>query len=350
MYRTSRDVNGDSIPEVVIGAPEEDGVSGLLAYHGQIHCHSGANGDHLWTKRYFATVSTRFGASLAAAGDVNGDGVEDVLAGAPWNDVGGLDAGAAFVMNGVHGGYLEQLYHDVQGDMLGSGVASAGDHDQDGTPDHLFGGEGGANSMGRVRLYSGSSMGVLQNFTGVGFLGRAGTLAGGVDASGDGVPDFLLSSPGGGFGPGKVTLWRASCNGGHQSYCTSTANSNGTFASIHIMGSESISMNAMTLEARHCPPGKAGIFYYGTAAVQVPFGDGFRCAGGSVSRLRPVVIVDPAGFAQLTPDFEAAPLGSGPGMVVAGDTRYFQYWFRDPAGPGGSGFNLTNGQQVTFCP
>lgn len=342
------DVDGDGIDEVVVGAPEEDGVSGVLAYHGQIHCLSGATGANIWTKRYFNTVSTRFGGALAAAGDVNGDGVEDVLAGAPWNDAGALDAGAVFVLNGVHGGYLEQLYHDVQGDLLGSGVASAGDVDQDGTPDHLFGAEGDGNSMGSVRLLSGASMNLIQEFAGIGFQGDAGTLSGGVDASGDGVSDFLIASPGG-FGPGRVQLWHAECNGSHQSFCTSAANSSGNFATIHALGSESISANDLMLEARRCPPGKPGMFFYGTTAVQVPFGDGYRCAGGSARRLNPVVVVDPAGFAQLQLDFTAFPLGSGSGMVEAGDTRYFQYWFRDPAGPGGSGFNLTNGQRVTFC-
>jgi hypothetical protein len=343
-------VDGDGIDEVVVGGPDEDGVSGMYAYSGQIHCLSGATGNSIWVKRYFATQSTRFGGSLAAAGDVNGDGVEDVLAGAPWNDSGAIDAGAAFVLSGVHGGFLEQLYHNVQGDLLGSDVASAGDVDQDGTPDHLIGAEGYSGSQGSVRLYSGASMNLLRLYTGVGFLGQADTLSGGVDATGDGVPDFLTSSPGGGFGPGRVELWRAPCNGGHQSSCSATANSSGMPASLHVSGTPSISMNTLSLEGRRCPANQAGVFFYGRTQVQFPFGDGYRCAGGNLYRLSPVVFADSLGFARLTLDFQAAPLGSGPGRVSAGDTRYFQFWFRDPNGAGGSGFNLTNGQAITFCP
>ena len=41
--------------------------------------------------------------------------------------------------------------------------------------------------------------------------------------------------------------------------------------------------------------------------------------------------------------------GQGAG-IVAGATVHFQGWYRDPAGPCGSGFNLTNGYSVVFVP
>jgi hypothetical protein len=42
---------------------------------------------------------------------------------------------------------------------------------------------------------------------------------------------------------------------------------------------------------------------------------------------------------------------SGPGVRVGfppGQTRYFQGWYRNPGGPCGTGFNLTNGLGITF--
>ena len=51
------------------------------------------------------------------------------------------------------------------------------------------------------------------------------------------------------------------------------------------------------------------------------------------------------GTAQRALDMTATPLNS----VQAGDTRYFQFWYRDP-GVIGAGYNLTDGLEITFCP
>ena len=75
----------------------------------------------------------------------------------------------------------------------------------------------------------------------------------------------------------------------------------------------------------------------------VPFGDGLRCVGRNMVRLG-VQTPDSAGSAIWGPD-----LGTS-GAWAAGDTRYFQVWYRDVAGPCGSGFNLTNGMEVLFLP
>jgi len=339
------DVDSDGVDDLIVGAPNEDGVSGLYAFHGQVYCLSGATGSTIWQKKYFSTESTAFGVAVAAAGDVNGDFVEDVLVGAPWNSSGASNAGAGFVLSGVHGGFLEQYYHDVPGDRFGSDVASAGDVDEDGVRDHLFGAVGNSSLLGKMHLFSGASMASIMEIDGGGYLGDPGTVSGGVDATGDGEPDFLITSP----STGVVELWGAGCHGGNVSFCTSNVNSSGLAASLHILGSVSITQNDMTVEARQCPPGKPGMFFYATHAVQLPFGDGFRCAGGPSTRLNPIVMVDSGGVARLALDLGVFPLGEGAGMVQFGDTRYFQYWFRDPMGPGGSGNNLTNGQGVTFC-
>jgi len=55
------------------------------------------------------------------------------------------------------------------------------------------------------------------------------------------------------------------------------------------------------------------------------------------------------GIATLPVDFNGAPIGSGPGQILAGDTRYFSFWFRDPGG-GPIGFNYTNGLVLMLCP
>ena len=46
---------------------------------------------------------------------------------------------------------------------------------------------------------------------------------------------------------------------------------------------------------------------------------------------------------------DGPPLGAGPHAVSGGAVRYFQFYFRDAHGPGGSGYNLSDGLKVTFC-
>ena len=60
-------------------------------------------------------------------------------------------------------------------------------------------------------------------------------------------------------------------------------------------------------------------------------------------RVNPVIQSDVFGCAELPIDLASRP------WITPDSTWYFQFWFRDPAGPGGTGFNLTDALGVTFC-
>jgi hypothetical protein len=135
-----------------------------------------------------------------------------------------------------------------------------------------------------------------------------------------------------------------------ETYCVSVANSSGSAAIITADGFPSLSSNSMTLRAAGAAQNTVGLYYYGPTQTQAPFGDGFRCVGGLINRLPPPLVSDGSGASQRQLDFTQSPFDSGPGMVLPGSTWNFQFWFRDPAGPGGTGFNLSDAVSIAFCP
>ena len=125
-------------------------------------------------------------------------------------------------------------------------------------------------------------------------------------------------------------------------YCVAAAHSEGPGAIMGLIGTASVADNNFTLEVNDAPANKSGIFYYGPNQIQTSFGDGFRCVGGATKRL-PIVTTDFVGYASFTLDLSTAP------NISAGANQNFQFWFRDPMGPGGNGFNTSDGLAVLFC-
>ena len=125
-------------------------------------------------------------------------------------------------------------------------------------------------------------------------------------------------------------------------YCTSTTNSLGEEATMSFTGSQSVSANDFNLRVALAATNKFGLFFYGPSQVQQPLGDGFRCVGGSIQRLT-LLQTDVFGTASQQVDLTGQPL------IQPGTTWNFQFWFRDPQGPGGTGSNLSDGLSVPFC-
>ncbi|MBJ02084.1 MAG: arylsulfotransferase (ASST) [Planctomycetes bacterium] len=128
-------------------------------------------------------------------------------------------------------------------------------------------------------------------------------------------------------------------------FCSTAPNSAGSGALIGSSGSTNISSNNLVLSVTSAPANTPGIFYFGTNQASAPFGDGFRCAGGSLARLS-VLFIDATGAGSYPLDFTNtnSPVGS----LLAGDTRYFQFWFRDNAF-GAAGYNLSDALEITLC-
>ncbi|MFT5049033.1 MAG: choice-of-anchor B domain-containing protein [Chlamydiales bacterium] len=133
-------------------------------------------------------------------------------------------------------------------------------------------------------------------------------------------------------------------------YCVGATTSTTSGAVMGSTGSTSIVVNTFALETSNAPANKFGVYFYGPNQIQSPFGDGFRCVGGATQRLNPLVQTDAGGFVTRPVDFTVYPTGSGNSQITPGSTWNFQLWFRDPMGPGGNGFNLSDGLSVSFCP
>jgi len=140
-------------------------------------------------------------------------------------------------------------------------------------------------------------------------------------------------------------VWRTN-NGLGTTYCTTSPNSVGVGALISAGGSTSFAANNLVFETTGVPPNKPGIYYYGPATSNAPFGNGVRCVGGVVFRL-PTTFSTAGGVTTWAYDNLAPPNPNG--QVTPGSTWYFQLWYRDPVDPP-AGFNLSNGLQIDFLP
>jgi hypothetical protein len=126
-----------------------------------------------------------------------------------------------------------------------------------------------------------------------------------------------------------------------ESFCPTTPNSTGHAGSLAVEGCDSHSGASLMLVASDLPPGVLARGFFGATATQVPYGDGFRCVGGTIRRL-PGGVVNRAGEFATEVDFAA--VGS---QLPPGTTRYFQVFHRDHVG---TGVNLTNALSIGITP
>ncbi len=206
-----------------------------------------------------------------------------------------------------------------------------------------------ALSSAVFEVLSAPSMATLATPTGTAFL----SLTPQAGALGSDSITWRVTTPSGISGSATLTIDYTPASAGCQqptSFCNAAPNSASNGTVLLWLGHPSVLENDSALYAVGAVPGQPGLFFYGTNSLQVPFGDGFRCVGGTTTRLGPALMADAFGDVQRSIDLNALPAALGTGEISPGSTLYFQYWYRDPAGPLGTGFNLSSGLSVTFCP
>jgi hypothetical protein len=162
------DVNGDGFDDVVVGAPQADLIGQYNA--GAAYVYSGIDGSLLFQWNGL-NDSEYFGDSVSDAGDVNADGFDDLIWGVPYAANNGLSGvGKSFVMSGADGSVLFGWSGDADSDYFGSSVSGAGDINSDGYADLIVGANGhdyqGLNDAGAVYVYSGIDGALLYRWHG----------------------------------------------------------------------------------------------------------------------------------------------------------------------------------------
>ena len=204
------DVNGDGIDDLIAGMPHHAGVGPAS---GGALLLSGADASVLM-EFGGAAAGDEFGAAVAGAGDVDGDGVPDVMVGAPRSAAA---AGAALVFSGADGSLLHTFTGSAAGDELGRAVAGAGDVNGDGFADLIVGAphaDPAGPDSGAALVYSGADGSLLHAFSGSQADAQAGTAVAMLgDVDGDAHDDVVVSAPLDGAGFGAVRIYSGSGGG-----------------------------------------------------------------------------------------------------------------------------------------
>ncbi len=222
---TAGDVNGDGYSDVLFSGPQNNGM--VWCYHTSVDVVGTVAFTEEWVLTGGAP-NALLNARVSPAGDVNGDGFGDVLIGAPLYANGEFNEGAAFVYLGSDSGLAATTQRFIEGNIAGAAFGAyldtAGDVNGDGYDDIVVGSPtyaNGESGEGRALVYLGSAAGVadapvwsFESDIAQANFGRR--VAGTGDVNADGYDDIIVSAPelaNGQNGEGQVYLFLGSETG-----------------------------------------------------------------------------------------------------------------------------------------
>lgn len=342
---TAGDINGDGHDDQLV-------ADGGVGPGGTVYVYSGLDGT---TLKELAPLGAgaQFGRDLAGGHDFTGDGVPDVVAGAP--GVGPSLTGMVTAWSGAdwsqiftHSGQTLNAYHggslDVVGDVDGDGVPEvvAGAAGDDALPD----------AVGVVYVLSGVDGSVLSTTSSeTQLLGVAtnASLAALGDVTGDGLPEFALV-------PDMADEVRvhSTTTLPPASYCSAKPNSQGCLPTMQWSGTPSASgPDDFVLSCGDLLNNVRGALVWSTEPSTTPFMNGSLCVGlpwtvatQFFSGGTPGGVNDCSGSAS----FAVSQAFLGSVGVGPGEPMFFQFLYRDPPQTDGTGWGLSDGVHFVVLP
>jgi hypothetical protein len=197
------DWDGDGAPDLIAGDPD--------AGAGNFSFASKPTAGVMEMGGAGSSPAEHFGASVIDAGDLNGDGLDDLAVGAPSDPSRGTDTGRVLIYwgGGRSSGQPALVLKGLRkGELFGASLAGPGDVNGDGFPDLVVGAPGGTVSGRAYVFYGGPGMDATADITldsGIG--GSFGsTVSGAGDVNGDGLADFLVAAAPFATGSGAGTV------------------------------------------------------------------------------------------------------------------------------------------------
>ncbi len=343
------DLDGDGTPDLVTSGAG-DFASGQF-YNGAVRAASGRNGKTLWVV-VGESSSTELGFALANAGDVDGDGLDDVAVGSPNDLLGGYSPGSVRILSGADGSQILFVPGETY-ETLGRSVSGLGDYDGDGVPDVIAG----------TKLYVGRAV-VLSGATGERLLELqipnpdfswfGYSVAGLGDLNGDGLGDFAVGWRGNdefAENSGAVLVY---LTGGEpvDRYCVAKPSSAGCVPGMDWSGLLSLSIgDNFHLIAEDVISNQIGLLAWSRGVASTPFFGGTLCLAPPVIR----TLAQPSS-GNAVPDcsgtfsFHFSQAYAQQQGVTVGEVLRAQYWYRDPTHPDATGVGLSNAVEFSVFP
>ncbi|ALQ50858.1 integrin alpha [Nitrosomonas ureae] len=218
---TAGDVNGDGFDDVIVGAfgADSNGSNSGSSYvvFGKasgfdaamnLSALDGSNGFRL-----DGEVGSRSGSSVSPAGDVNGDGFDDLIIGVPYAAPNGYNSGSSYVVFGkssdfdatmrlsdLDGSNGFRLDGEMSHERLGRDVSAAGDVNGDGFDDVIIAVSGSSSTylvFGQATGFDGSVNLMTLMRKSSAYFGTVSSVSGAGDVNGDGFDDLMIGVPGG---------------------------------------------------------------------------------------------------------------------------------------------------------